>query len=157
MKVNINLNLEANDLGNLSNMAAVRGIKVSELLENFVNDLVYGTYTNGSDERLHANEWFDRCGFDNCNRNTFLQYLYNENILKEFIDNCVDYYTVPNVEPEELEDIAADMKEVFSDYCSSEFCKEANPQFDEEARGILEWYNNVSYTPEIEPEIDMEM
>lgn len=34
-----------------------------ELLQNFVGDLVDGTYSNGSDERMRAQDWFERCWF----------------------------------------------------------------------------------------------
>lgn len=36
---------------------------VSELLENFIGDLVAGTYSNGSDERMYAEQWAERCWF----------------------------------------------------------------------------------------------
>ncbi|MGN0108293.1 MAG: hypothetical protein ACI4A5_11440 [Hominilimicola sp.] len=67
----------------LREKATEKGIKASELLENFIYDLVGGTYTNGPDEIMYANDWFDRCSFDNCNRNTFLKYLYDECIANE--------------------------------------------------------------------------
>lgn len=50
------------------------GLAVSELFENFVGDLVYGTYSNGSDENDLANQWFDRCGFSMFPENTFLKF-----------------------------------------------------------------------------------
>lgn len=37
------------------------GIGLSELFENFIGDLIDGTFSNGSDERMYARQWFDRC------------------------------------------------------------------------------------------------
>ena len=37
---------------------------IGELIENFAGDLVGGTYSNGSDERDYADQWFERCWFD---------------------------------------------------------------------------------------------
>ena len=58
-----NLKLSDADYQRLSEKAGSCNMTAEELLENFIGDLVYGTYTNGSDERMYANEWFDRCGF----------------------------------------------------------------------------------------------
>lgn len=139
MKVRICLNLEERDLWHLKEKAAERGIKASELLENFVNDLVCGTYTNGSDERIYANDWFDRCSFDNCNKNTFLRFLYDENILEDFVANCVDYFNAPMIETERWMPADAKMKEIFAEYCESEYYKKLNPQFDEEMHKTERW------------------
>ena len=32
---------------------------IGELIENFAGDLVGGTYSNGSDERDYADQWFE--------------------------------------------------------------------------------------------------
>lgn len=40
--------------------AASCGFLPSEILEHFIGDLVFGTCSNGSDERMYANQWFDR-------------------------------------------------------------------------------------------------
>ncbi|MBM6802923.1 hypothetical protein H6B07_09670 [Mediterraneibacter glycyrrhizinilyticus] len=37
------------------------GMTVGELLEKFIADLVDGTFTNGSDERMYARQWLNRC------------------------------------------------------------------------------------------------
>ena len=51
------------------------GLTVEELLENFVGDLVGGTYSNGSDEIMYANQWFDRCWFGTFSKPTLLNHL----------------------------------------------------------------------------------
>lgn len=57
------LKLSDADVERLFLKAGEAGLSVSELLENFIGDLVCGTYSNGSDERDYASQWFDRCWF----------------------------------------------------------------------------------------------
>lgn len=44
-------------------------------IENFVGDLVGGTYSNGSDERDYADRWFERCWFGMFPEPTLLNHL----------------------------------------------------------------------------------
>jgi len=74
------LNLSTADFDRLFEKAEGVGPTPSQLLENFIGDLVCGTYTNGSDERMCANEWFDRCGFSYLERpKSFLGWLLEYN------------------------------------------------------------------------------
>ena len=57
------LELTDDDVTRLANKAASAGMSMGELLASFVGDLVCGSHTNGSDERMLAQSWFDRCGF----------------------------------------------------------------------------------------------
>lgn len=57
------LKLSEADVKRLAEKALSYGLTASELLENFIGDLVDGTYTNGSDERMYASEWAERCWF----------------------------------------------------------------------------------------------
>ncbi len=57
------LNLSDADCNRLLKKAAMYRLTVAELLQNFIGDLVDGTYSNGSDERMMAQDWFDRCCF----------------------------------------------------------------------------------------------
>ena len=50
---------------------------IGELIENFVGDLVGGTYSNGSDERDYADQWFERCWFGMFPEPTLLNHLLN--------------------------------------------------------------------------------
>jgi hypothetical protein len=56
----ITVNLSDADCERISVLAGSCGVTVSDLLENFIGDLVYGTYSNGSDEREYANKWLER-------------------------------------------------------------------------------------------------
>ena len=57
------LNLSDADVERIAKTAGSYGLTVSELLENFIGDLVAGTYSNGSDERMYAEQWAERCWF----------------------------------------------------------------------------------------------
>lgn len=63
---NYSLNLSDADVERIAYKAAEYHLTVSELLENFIGDLVGGTYSNGSDERMYANQWAERCVFSFC-------------------------------------------------------------------------------------------
>lgn len=65
-------------------------ITVSQLLESFIGDLVNGTYTNGSDERDYAQEWFERCGYGMNSEKTFLRYILEEGADVEFLLNGLE-------------------------------------------------------------------
>ena len=60
---NLTLNLSDADVKRISETSGRVGLTVAELLQNFIGDLVHGTYSNGSDERMYANQWFNRCWF----------------------------------------------------------------------------------------------
>ena len=50
----ITVNLSDADVKRLAEKSGEGGLTISELLENFIGDLVDGTYSNGSDERMYA-------------------------------------------------------------------------------------------------------
>lgn len=82
------LNLSDEDARRIAEKAGSVGLTISQLLENFIADLVYGTYSNGSDERMYANEWFDRCGFSMFSENSFLKYLIEAEQIYSVFDLC---------------------------------------------------------------------
>lgn len=61
----ITVDLSDADCQRILERCAENGMTVGDLVKNFVGDLIYGTYTNGSDEREYANQWFNRCWFAN--------------------------------------------------------------------------------------------
>ena len=69
------LKLSDADCDRILQKAAGCGLTVSELLASFIGDLIDGTYTNGSDERMLAQDWFDRCGFRQMADRTLLRFL----------------------------------------------------------------------------------
>lgn len=72
---NITLQLSDADCDRLLKKAGEHGLTVAELLQNFIGDLVDGTYSNGSDERMYAQDWFGRCGFGMFPEKTLLRWL----------------------------------------------------------------------------------
>lgn len=79
----IELNLSEDEVTRLKIKAAQGGMSVSELLTSFASDLICGSKTRGSDERMYANAWYDRCGFT-LGENSFLSAMAE--------DHAVDYY-----------------------------------------------------------------
>lgn len=86
----VKLSLSDADIVRVSEKAASVGLTVAELLQNFIGDLTDGTYSNGSDERMLANQWFDRCGFSFEPERTFLVFLIEWGNLQPVIDT-LDY------------------------------------------------------------------
>lgn len=56
----IKLKLSEEDKANFKALAHDYGVSCSELLTNFVRDLVYSTESNGSDERTLAEDYLSR-------------------------------------------------------------------------------------------------
>lgn len=76
MQRNVVIKLTDDDSEDICRKAAMVGLTVSELLENFIADLVGSdTRSNGSDERMYAEQWFERCWFSFEPEQTFLRYL----------------------------------------------------------------------------------
>lgn len=71
----ITLKLSDADCERIAEKAGKHGLTVGNLLENFIGDLVDGTYSNGSDERRMADEWFERCWFGMFPEKTLLRHL----------------------------------------------------------------------------------
>lgn len=72
---NLAVKLSDADCRRIAEKAGRVGMTVEELIASFIGDLVGGTYTNGSDERMYAQAWFDRCGFEMMAEKTLLSWL----------------------------------------------------------------------------------
>ena len=83
---NITLQLSDTDCDKLSVLAGLSGLPIGSLLNNFIGDLVDGTYSNGSDERMYANEWYNRCHFGGHPDKTYLNYLLKNDVINEYIE-----------------------------------------------------------------------
>lgn len=82
----IEIKLSDADVERLYKKAGSASLSVSELLENFVGDLVDGTYNNGPDERAALNNWFERCYFGMFPEESFLKYLIDQDTIEEFLE-----------------------------------------------------------------------
>lgn len=111
------LNLSDADVDRIFKKAGSVGLTVSELLENFIGDLVDGTYSNGSDERMQAESWFERCWFGMFQDSTLLRYLIANESVDEFIETYqeVDSYLYDFKDDHEL----LNEKEILSCYKSA--------------------------------------
>ena len=71
----ITVKLSDEDCDRLARKCGEHGLTIGELIENFIGDLVCGTYSNGSDERMYAEQWFERCWFGMFPEPTLLRHL----------------------------------------------------------------------------------
>ena len=62
------------------------GTTPAAVLEGFIGDLCDGTYSHGSDERMYAEQYYDRCCYDLMKDNTFLIWAMNEGYIEEIKD-----------------------------------------------------------------------
>lgn len=158
----IKINLSDADLKRLWEKSGSVGMTAGELLASFVGDLVCGTYTNGSDERMYAEQWFERCGFAMFPEKTFLRYLIEwgelESVLsdeKNIIqgkDDLAELEAKPDkdgYDQEELEYLKEDISgwqesidKVFSDFV--EWCRgDSHGSYEEEMKKVRTWYNDM--------------
>lgn len=118
---------------------------MSNLLENFIGDLVCGTYSNGSDECGFAEQWFERCWFGMFPKETLLKYLLD---YEYDIDNFINVY-------DELKYYEANQQEF------SEVLKEAKENggeilwFEEEYHDYIDEFLNNHENVDIEKEIKL--
>lgn len=142
----ISLNLSDADVIRISKRAGYAGLTVSELLENFIGDLVCGTYSNGSDERYLANRWFERCGFSWVNGDTFLSYLINcDDVEDTVIDwNEIIYYKKFDVLDDDdkatLEELEDNMNEKFTDFQENLPLGKDEVLLADEMERVLKWW-----------------
>ena len=120
---NITINLSDADVERLFGKTYVNGITPSELIEGFLGDLLDGTYSNGSDERMLADEYFERCCYGMGADYTFLRWAleceYYDNIIALIDDRdfCVDVLAAgqngwnARMTPEEIKKEIAEFKE----------------------------------------------
>lgn len=84
-KQSFSLDLTQEELERLYEKAAVGGLTPDKLLENFAHDLIYGSRSNGSDERMYAQQWYDRCSFGMFPERTFLKYVIEHRNVEDLI------------------------------------------------------------------------
>lgn len=100
----ITLKLSDADCERLAKKCGKSGLTISQLFENFAGDLVDGTYSNGSDERMYAEQWFNRCWFAHPYEETLLKELLEwDRDIEDFIIVC-DEKKYFEEHPEEYED-----------------------------------------------------
>lgn len=143
---NIILKLPGDDIEALCVKAGKVGLTVSELIENFVSDLVDGSRTNGSDERMHANNWFDRCWFHFETERTFLVYLLEWNLTKDAVDKWEelqeysDQEELDEYDREEVQYLKEELKEMFQEYLNDN-THTVDTSIEEGMEKVMKWYH----------------
>lgn len=153
---NITVKLSDADCDRLARMCGEHGLTIGELIENFVGDLVGGTYSNGSDERDYANQWFERCFFGMFPEKTLLNWLLNMDydIYDDFLEvidsietgyaELEDYRKDPSVfDEEEIEFLKTDIEdweqriaEIKADF----FKENEKADWEKEVEKVNEWW-----------------
>lgn len=82
----IELRLSDADCERITEFCGRYGLTLSELLRSFIGDLVDGTHSNGSDERMYAEEWLDNSWNNISNKKSLLFYMFNVNSLDDLVD-----------------------------------------------------------------------
>ena len=168
----IKLELSDADVERLCTRAGSVNLTVSQLLEYFIGDLVDGTYSNGSDERMYANQWFDRCGFGMFSDNTFLRYLIEYGSVDEVvglwngineIKEDLEYakHHTGEYEPDDIEEWKEDLEEwqasinvTFDEYKKS--TKDEVGTLEEEMKTVIKWYEGMQQMKNANATINIE-
>ncbi|MFT9075945.1 molecular chaperone GrpE [Ethanoligenens sp.] len=146
---NIALKLSDADVERLFIKAGGAGLTVSELLENFIGDLVGGTYSNGSDERDYAERWFDRCWFSmGFGDFTFLQWLISNDCVDEAVDLweiIQDFAEQDVLDDDETNDLAcarSELADIFNEY-RQEKQSVKDSIVESEMPKVMRWWNDL--------------
>ena len=139
-KRTISVNLTNEECNALLHKCGASGLTVGELIENFINDLVDGSRTNGSAERMQANQWFDRCWFGMFPETTLLRHLLEYGYEPEEYLNALEEkeYLEQGEAPcrEDIADLEDELKDMRSDWKPE---PEQEPNMDEEIELIRKW------------------
>lgn len=143
---NITVKLSDADCERISKLCGEHNITVGGLLENFIGDLVGGTYTNGSDERMYANQWFDRCWFGMFPEPTLLNHLL-----------CWGYDPADYIDTLDNIETAIEEKEYLAKH--PEEAGEEAQYLDDDIESWQEELNDMraDWKPEKEPDMDEEV
>lgn len=83
--INLNIELEKEDLEVLIRKAAKAGMRVDDLVTNFIHDMTMSDYGNGMDEKMLAVQWYDEHGFEMMADKDFFHYLTQTDQYEEVI------------------------------------------------------------------------
>ena len=156
----ITVNLSDADVRRLAEKSGEGGLTISELLENFIGDLVDGTYSNGSDERMYAEQWYQRCWFAMFSDDTFLKFLLLWGGLDDFIDLMnkiesrkkeiaemkADAENYSSEEWDELQECINDLQKEIGHYWDSFLEQKSQKEsfvFEKEIQNIMAWKSQL--------------
>ena len=142
----ITVKLSDGDCDRLARKCGEHGLTIGELIENFIGDLVGGTYSNGSDERDYAERWFERCWFGMFPEQTLLNHLlcwgYEP---KDYLDT-LDNIKIAQEDKKYLEEHPEEAEE------EARYIDDDIAGWEEELKGLRE-----DWKPEKEPNMDEEI
>lgn len=143
------------DVKRIYNVAGAHGLTPGELIEQFIGDLVDGTYSNGSDERERANSWLERCWFGMFPEYTFLRYLVEWGEIEYYLDDLDDLETAR----EELEYLQGEeyAKEEPDEEIRNQEIKDAKEWIKEAEERIQEYYNEYKESADDPEELEKAM
>lgn len=150
----VTLRLSDADCERLARKAGEVGLTVGDLLQDFIGDLVNGTYSNGSDERMLAQQWFDRVGFEHQADKTFLRWLLQYGDIEDFlirhsmIQECQEDLAAQEPMDSEEDNInemhfqQRQLTEAYEEYCAD--CWNCTPEpYDAAVQRILNWQTEL--------------
>lgn len=143
----ITVKLSDADCDRLARKCGEHGLTIGELIENFVGDLVGGTYSNGSDERDYADRWFERCWFGMFPEPTLLNHLLCWGYDPEEYLDCLDNIETAREEKKYLEEHPEEADEEEASYLDDDIA-----DWEEELKSMRE-----DWKPEKEPNMDEEI
>lgn len=143
----ITVKLSDADCDRLARKCGEHGLTIGELIENFVGDLVGGTYSNGSDERDYADQWFERCWFGMFPEPTLLNHLLNWGYDPEDYLELLDNIETAEEEKKYLEEHPEEADEEEASYLDDDIA-----DWQEELKSMRE-----DWKPEKEPNMDEEI
>lgn len=143
----ITVKLSDADCDRLARKCGEHGLTIGKLIENFIGDLVGGTYSNGSDERDFINQWFKRCWFGMFPEPTLLNHLLCWGYDPEYYLDTIDNIETAKEEKKYLEEHPEEADEEEASYLDDDIA-----DWEEELKGMRE-----DWKPEKESNMDEEI
>lgn len=156
----VDLKLSDADCDRISRLCGEHNITVEDLLENFIGDLVCGTYSNGSDERDFARNWFERCWFGGFPESTLLNWILTscydvyDNLLEvmEDIENGCEELAYLEQNPEEADEGEIDAwridikswKDELEEIKAAFLRENESANWDQEVEAVKQWWDRRS-------------
>ena len=120
----------------------------AEVLEGFINDLINGTYTRGSDERTLARDYYTRCGYGIFTAHKpftrFLLEIHGIDSLEEITDALDDMADVDGYPEDERGAMLEECKGIIGEYYQEYTRHEDNPESLEDGlKGVRDYMGDI--------------
>ncbi len=144
VKVTLNLELYEDNLKDVLYRLAADSTNLTEVLESFINDLVYGKSSHGSDECSLARRYYDRCYYGMGEEDTFLRYLLKSGEIEYYLDiaSDIEAYNEWLADGEdyklELEEAKQEQNSIYEQWAESH--KKLPQSKEKSCKQIEDWY-----------------